>query len=91
MVGMARALSHRCKLLIMDEPTASLSARETEVLFRIVRQLRTEGVTILYVSHRLEEVFDLSDRVTVFRDGRYVATRPCKELTRDELIPELLT
>lgn len=86
MVGMARALSHRCKLLIMDEPTASLSARETEVLFRIVRQLRQEGVTILYVSHRLEEVFDLSDRVTVFRDGRYVATRPCKELTRDELI-----
>jgi ABC-type sugar transport system ATPase subunit len=86
MVGMARALSQRCKLLIMDEPTASLSARETEVLFRIVRQLRTDGVTILYVSHRMEEVFDLSDRVTVFRDGRYVATRPCKGLTREELI-----
>ena len=86
MVGMARALSQRCRLLIMDEPTASLSSRETEVLFRIIRQLKAEGVSILYVSHRLEEIFLLSDRVTVFRDGKQIGTRPTAELTKDELI-----
>ncbi|HVT80057.1 MAG TPA: sugar ABC transporter ATP-binding protein [Phycisphaerae bacterium] len=86
MVGMARALSHKCRLLIMDEPTASLSTRETEVLFRIVRQLKAEGVSILYVSHRLEEIFLLSDRVTVFRDGKHVGTRATKEITQDDLI-----
>jgi ABC-type sugar transport system ATPase subunit len=86
MVGMARALSHKCRLLIMDEPTASLSTRETEVLFRIIRQLKAEGVAILYVSHRMEEIFLLSDRVTVFRDGKYVGTRTTKEITQDDLI-----
>ena len=86
MVGIARALSHRCRLLIMDEPTASLSARETEVLFRIVRQLRADRVSVLYVSHRMEEIFDLADRVTVLRDGRHVATRPIGEVTPAELI-----
>ena len=86
MVGMARALSHRCRLLIMDEPTASLSSRETEVLFRIIRQLKAEGVSILYVSHRLEEIFLLSDRVTVFRDGKHIGTRITAEITQDELI-----
>ncbi|CAA9439435.1 MAG: Ribose ABC transport system, ATP-binding protein RbsA, partial [uncultured Phycisphaerae bacterium] len=86
MVGIARALSHRCRLLVMDEPTASLSARETEVLFRIVRRLRADGVSVLYVSHRLEEVFDLADRVTVLRDGRHVATRPTADVTPAELI-----
>lgn len=86
MVGMARALSRKCRLLIMDEPTASLSARETEVLFRIIRQLRSDGVSILYVSHRMEEVFDLSDRVTVFRDGKWVDTQPTKNMTTASLI-----
>ncbi len=86
MVGMARALSQKCRLLIMDEPTASLSTRETEVLFRIVRQLKAEGVSILYVSHRMEEIFLLSDRVTVFRDGKYVGTRTTKEIKQEELI-----
>ena len=70
MVGMARALSQQCRLLILDEPTASLSARETRTLFRIIRQLQGEGVGILYISHRLEEVFELAARVTVLRDGR---------------------
>ncbi len=86
MVGMARALSHRCKLLIMDEPTASLSSRETQVLFRIIRQLKAEGVSILYVSHRMEEIFELSDRVTVFRDGKWVATTPTSTINKDGLI-----
>jgi ABC-type sugar transport system ATPase subunit/ribose/xylose/arabinose/galactoside ABC-type transport system permease subunit len=86
MIGIARALSQRCRLLIMDEPTASLSARETETLFRIIRTLRAQGVSILYVSHRLEEVFALADRVTVLRDGRRVATRPMEGLTTARLV-----
>jgi rhamnose transport system ATP-binding protein len=90
MVGMARALSRDCKLLIMDEPTASLSARETQVLFRIIRQLRSDGVSILYVSHRMEEVFDLSDRVTIFRDGQWVDTQPTKSLTKQSLIQKMV-
>lgn len=90
MVSMARALSRKCRLLIMDEPTASLSARETEVLFRIIRQLRSEGVSILYVSHRMEEVFDLSDRVTVFRDGRWIDTEPTSSMTTQTLIQKMV-
>ena len=86
MVGIARALSQRARLLVMDEPTASLSARETQVLFRIIRQLRSEGVSILYVSHRMEEIFDLSDRVTVLRDGRWVLTSQIKEVSSTSLI-----
>jgi rhamnose transport system ATP-binding protein len=86
MVAMARALSQRCRLLVMDEPTASLSARETDVLLAIVRRLRNEGVTILYVSHRLEEIFDIADRVTVFRDGHYVNTRGTADIGKEELI-----
>jgi ribose transport system ATP-binding protein/rhamnose transport system ATP-binding protein len=86
MIGIARALSQQCRLLIMDEPTASLSAREANALFRIVRQLRSEGVCILYVSHRMEEIFALADRVTVLRDGRHIATRPIGEVSRSSLI-----
>ena len=80
MVALARALSRECRLLIMDEATASLSARETETLLNVVRQLRADGVSILYVSHRLEEIFKIADRVTVLRDGQYVSTRRVTEL-----------
>jgi rhamnose transport system ATP-binding protein len=86
MVSLARALSHSCRLLVLDEPTASLSGKECEVLFGIIRQLRADGVSILYVSHRLEEVFALSDRVTVLRDGQLVGTRPTADVDRAELI-----
>ncbi|NLC58242.1 MAG: sugar ABC transporter ATP-binding protein [Armatimonadetes bacterium] len=86
MIAIARALSRSCRLLIMDEPTSSLSARETEVLFQVIRQLRAEGVSVLYVSHRLEEVFALADRVTVLRDGRWVDTRATPTIDREELI-----
>ncbi len=86
MVGIARALSHQCRMLIMDEPTASLSARETKVLFRIIRQLKMDGVSILYVSHRLEEVFALADRVTVLRDGHHIATISAKDVDQSGLI-----
>jgi ABC-type sugar transport system ATPase subunit len=86
MVGMARALSQDCRLLIMDEPTASLSERETRVLFDLIRQLKRSGVSVLYVSHRLDEVFALSDRVTVFRDGKLVGTNATREIDKDKLI-----
>ncbi len=90
MVGMARALSQDCRLLIMDEPTASLSERETRVLFNLIRQFRTAGVSILYVSHRLDEIFELADRVTVFRDGKHVATEPIKDLSHEKLIRQMV-
>lgn len=86
MVGIARALSQQCRLLIMDEPTASLSSRETEALFRNIRRLRESGVSILYVSHRMEEIFRLADRVSVLRDGRMVATHAINEVDHDALI-----
>jgi ABC-type sugar transport system ATPase subunit len=86
MVGIARSLSQRCRLLIMDEPTASLSSRETEVLFRLIRQLKSAGVSILYVSHRLGEVFTLAERVTVLRDGRHVTTTPIQDIDQAGLI-----
>jgi ribose transport system ATP-binding protein len=86
MVGMARALSQDCRLLIMDEPTASLSERETRVLFNLIRQFRQQGVSVLYVSHRLDEIFELSDRITVFRDGKHVATEPVEQMSKEKLI-----
>jgi ABC-type sugar transport system ATPase subunit len=90
MVGLARALSHRSRLLILDEPTASLSARETQTLFRILRQLQGEGVAVLYISHRLEEVYALASRVTVLRDGRLVGTYPLADIGRDELVRRMV-
>lgn len=86
MIAMARALSRDCRLLIMDEPTASLSARETAVLLNLVRQFRSQGVSVLYVSHRLEEVFQVADRVTVLRDGQLVGTRETGGIDAGELI-----
>ena len=74
LIEIAKSLSVDARVLILDEPTASLSAHEVERLFTIVRRLRDRGVAILFVSHRLDEVFDLCDRATVFRDGRHVIT-----------------
>ena len=85
-VEIARALSIDAKVLIMDEPTSSLTLREVEELFAIVRQLRDAGTAVVFISHRLEELFALVDRVTVLRDGAYVATRPMANVTTDELI-----
>ncbi len=86
MVGFARALLQRSKLLILDEPTASLSQRECEALFATLRRLQSEGVALLYVSHRLDEIFALADRVTVLRDGAHIATKDIKEVDKAELI-----
>jgi ribose transport system ATP-binding protein len=85
-VEIAKAVSKNVKILIMDEPTAPLSVSEVEHMFEIIQQLKQRGVTIIYISHRLEEVFRISDRVSVMRDGLYVATRLTRETNRKELI-----
>jgi len=74
MVEIAKALARNARIIAFDEPTSSLSAREIEHLFRVIRQLREQGRVVLYVSHRMEEIFALSDAITVFKDGRYVRT-----------------
>jgi rhamnose transport system ATP-binding protein len=85
-VEIAKALSLSVRVLIMDEPTASLSAHEVQRLFGIVAALRNEGVAVLFISHRLEEVFEIADRVTILRDGRWVSTTPRAGLTVEAAI-----
>jgi rhamnose transport system ATP-binding protein len=85
-VEIAKALSLKARILIMDEPTAALSEADVLRLFELVRLLRERGVGIIYISHRMEEVFLLADRVTVLRDGQYVATKDVAETNADELI-----
>jgi len=86
LVEIARALGASAKILILDEPTASLSEREVERLLQVVRDLRSQGVGLIYITHRLEELAQVADRVTVLRDGAAVATRPLAEVDRAELI-----
>jgi rhamnose transport system ATP-binding protein len=86
LLEIAKALSTNARLLIMDEPTAALSPNEVENLFVTVRKLRDRGVAVIYISHRLEEVGELADTVTVLRDGRHIDTRPARELSHGEII-----
>ncbi|MDX6426479.1 MAG: rhamnose transport system ATP-binding protein, partial [Gaiellaceae bacterium] len=85
-VEIAKALSLNASVIVMDEPTAALSAFEVERLFRVVETLRASGAAVLFISHRLEEVFALCERVTVFRDGRLVISRELSGLTADDLV-----
>lgn len=85
-VEIAKAVSKDAKLLIMDEPSAPLTTSEVEALYKIVDTLKKEGVTIIYISHRMEEIFKLSDRVSVLRDGQYISTLNTKETNYKELI-----
>jgi rhamnose transport system ATP-binding protein len=86
MVEIARAFSINARILIMDEPTSSLTLNEVADLFRLVRRLRDGGTAVIFISHRLEELFELADRVTVLRDGTYIDTRALSEVNRDDLI-----
>jgi ribose transport system ATP-binding protein len=90
LVMIARALSADARVLILDEPTSSLTLHEANNLFGVLRQLRASGVTLVFVSHKLEEVLDIADRVTVLRDGRLVGTRPAAELTKDAIVTMML-
>lgn len=85
-VEIAKAISKDAKILIMDEPSAPLTITEVEAMYEIVDRLKAEGVTILYISHRMEEIFRLSDRVTVIRDGKYITTVNTDETNKHELI-----
>ena len=90
LIEIAKALSLDARVLILDEPTASLSTHEVERLFTIVRRTRDRGVAVLFVSHRLDEVFRLSDRATVFRDGRHVITAATRDLTTADLVRHMV-
>src|SRR5688500_12685713 len=86
MVEIAKGLSHELKVLILDEPTSSLTINEGRHLFRVIERLAAQGVAIIYVSHRMAEVFDISDRVTVLKDGRVTGVRETESATSKELV-----
>lgn len=86
MMEIVKAISYNSKVVIMDEPTSSLSEKETETLFRIIDNLKEKKIGIIYISHRMEEVFELSDRVSVLRDGQFIGCVNTKEASREELI-----
>lgn len=86
MVEIAKALSMNVKVLIMDEPTAVLSQREVDALFRLIAMLKEEGISIVYISHRMEEIFEIADRITVLRDGAFISTLNTADTNQQELI-----
>ena len=89
-VEIAKAVSANCKVLILDEPTSSLTQNEVEALFRIVDDLKREGVAIVYISHKMDEILRISDEVTIMRDGQYIGTWEAKELTTDMIISRMV-
>ncbi len=89
-VEIAKACSANCHVLILDEPTSSLSENEVEALFRIIEDLKAEGVAIVYISHKMDEILRISDEVTIMRDGQYIGTWEAKELTTDMIITKMV-
>lgn len=90
MVEIAKTLLSEAKVIIMDEPTSALTESEVEELFRLTRQLRNEGVAILYITHKLGEVFEITDDITIFRDGKFVTTGHTKDFTQDSVITQMV-
>ncbi len=90
MVEIAKALAFDCKLIAMDEPSAALTPQETAKLFELIRALKSQGVAVIYISHRLEEIFEICERITVLRDGEYVGTWNANELDRDAVIEKMV-
>ncbi len=86
MVAIARSVSINAKLVIMDEPTSSLDRQEVQVLFRIIRKLKSQGISVIFISHKLDEIFEICDRLTVFKDGEYVGDYNIKDLNQFKLI-----
>ncbi len=86
MVEIAKAVSYDARLIIMDEPTSAITGREATRLFETIQSLKAKGVAVVYISHKLEEVFQMADTITVLRDGQLVATRPAKELDTNSLV-----
>ena len=89
-VEILRSLVKDVKLLIMDEPTAPLTANEVRQLFKIMNTLKAQGITIIYISHRMEEIFEMADRVTVMRDGKYITTLDVAKTQISELIQHMV-
>ena len=90
MVEIAKALSANARILIMDEPTSALTAKEIDDLFRIIRDLRARDCGIVYISHRLEELQYIVDRVTIMRDGQYITSMDFKDMTMDQIIANMV-
>ena len=90
MVEIARALAHEARIVVMDEPTSSLTPKEVELLFVVIRRLTALGIAVVYVSHKLDEVFEIADEVTVLRDGRHISTKPIGAHTHDSLIHDMI-
>lgn len=90
MVEIAKALSFNSKLIIMDEPSSSLTADELKELFKIVKDLTSKGISVIYISHKLDEIFELCDTVTIMRDGHMIDSKPASELTRAEMITKMV-
>jgi len=86
MVEIARAIATDAKLIVMDEPTAALTDREIESLFKVIDSLKTQGVSIIYISHRMEEIFNICDRITILRDGQYIGTENIAETSFEEIV-----
>lgn len=86
MVEIAKAVSYNSDVLIMDEPTSALTEREVEHLFRIIRDLRSQGIGIVYITHKMNELFEIADEFSVFRDGKYIGTHASTDVTRDDII-----
>ena len=89
-VEIAKAVSANCKVLILDEPTSSLTAHEVEALFRIIEDLKADGVAIVYISHKMDEILRISDEVTIMRDGQFIGTWDCAGLTTDFIISKMV-
>ena len=90
MVEIAKAISYNSKILIMDEPTAALTDEETEDLFRVVEKLKASGMAIVYISHRMDELKRICDKITIMRDGRYIQTSPMQDITVNEIIAKMV-
>ncbi len=90
LVEIAKAISYHAKIIIMDEPTSSLTNNETEHLFKIIKKLQRQGCSVIYISHKMEEILQICDQVTIMRDGEYVGSWPAAELTTDEIINKMV-
>ncbi len=86
MIEIAKAISHNCKLLILDEPTSALTNKEVDQLFEIVKKLKAEGIGIVYITHKMDELYRIADRITVYRDGQYIGTEDVANITMDKVV-----
>src|SRR5690606_17323383 len=86
MVEIVKALSFQADIIVMDEPTSAITDREVDKLFEIIRKLTSQGKAIIYISHKMDEIYTICDTITVMRDGTYIDTKPAKELAQQQLI-----